>query len=38
MICVKVYKQGLETLVAACDADIVGRTFKSEDLRITVSE
>lgn len=38
MICVKVHKQGSETLVAACDADIVGRTFKSEDLRITVSE
>ena len=38
MICVKVYRQGMETLVAACDADIIGKTFKSEGLRITVSE
>ena len=38
MICVKVYRQGRETLVAACDAEIVGKTFKSKELKITVSE
>lgn len=38
MICVKVYKHGREVLVAACDEDIVGKTFKSKELRITVSE
>lgn len=38
MISVKVYRQGLETLVAACDADIMGKTFKSKGLRIQVSE
>lgn len=38
MISVKVYRQGSETLVAACDVEIIGKTFKSEDLKITVSE
>jgi len=38
MICVKVYRQGVETLVAACDAEIVGKTFRSKELKITVSE
>ena len=38
MICVKVYQHGRETLVAACDAEIVGKTFKSKELKITVSE
>ena len=38
MICVKVYRRGGETLVAACDAEIVGKTFKSKELKITVSE
>jgi hypothetical protein len=38
MICIKVYRQGRETLVAACDAEIVGKTFKSKELKITVSE
>lgn len=38
MICVKVYRKGSEVLVAACDEDIVGKTFRSNDLKITVSE
>jgi hypothetical protein len=38
MISVKVYRQGRETLVAACDAEIIGKTFRSKDLKITVSE
>jgi hypothetical protein len=38
MICVKVYRQGPEVLVAACDEDIVGKTFRSKELKITVSE
>ena len=38
MIRVKVYRQGRETLVAACDSEIIGKTFKSKELKITVSE
>jgi len=37
MICVKVYRRGPEVLVAACDEDIVGKTFKGKDIQITVS-
>ena len=38
MISVRVYRQGRETLVAACDAEIIGKTFRSKGLKITVSE
>jgi len=38
MISVKVYRQGRETLVAACDTEIMGKTFRSKELKITVSE
>ena len=38
MICIKVYTQGNERLVAACDHDIVGRTFRSDGLVLDVSE
>ena len=38
MIFLKIYSHGGETLVAACDADILGKTFKGKGLRITVSE
>jgi hypothetical protein len=38
MISIKVYRQGNETIVAACDADIIGKTFRSKELMITVSE
>jgi len=37
MICVKVYRQGRDTLVAACDCDIVGKTFRGNGLKIEVS-
>jgi len=38
MISVKVYRQGPEVLVAACDSDILGKTFKGKGLKIAVSE
>ncbi|OGS42511.1 MAG: hypothetical protein A3K67_07495 [Euryarchaeota archaeon RBG_16_62_10] len=38
MICVKVYRQGQEMVVAACDSDILGKTFRSKDIKIHVSE
>jgi hypothetical protein len=38
MISVKVYRHGPEVLVAACDSDILGKTFKGKGLRISVSE
>lgn len=38
MICLKVYTQGRERLVAACDLDIVGKTFRSGGLVLEVSE
>lgn len=37
MICLKVYRKGTETLVAACDSDLVGKTFTGRGLKITVS-
>ncbi len=38
MISVKVYSQGPEVLVAACDTDILGHTFRSKGLKLHVSE
>lgn len=38
MICVKLYRHGPEVLVAASDEDILGKTFKSGELRLQVSE
>lgn len=38
MISVKVYRQGSEVLVAACDSDILGKTFKGDGLTIHVSK
>jgi len=38
MICIKIYTQGRERLVAACDADIVGKTFRSDGRVLEVSE
>jgi hypothetical protein len=38
MICIKVYTQGREKLVAACDSEILGKTFKSNGLVLDVSE
>lgn len=34
---VKVHTSGKETLVAACDADLLGQTYRSGKLRIHVS-
>ncbi|MFQ6012782.1 MAG: DUF424 domain-containing protein [Thermoplasmata archaeon] len=36
MIRLKVYNQGKEVLVAACDADLLGRTLREGDLRLEV--
>lgn len=36
-ISVKVHKSGREVLVAACDHDILGKTFSSEKLKLHVS-
>ncbi len=33
----KVYHRGPETLVAACDEDLLGRTFREGGLRLEVS-
>ena len=33
----KVYHRGPETLVAACDEDLLGKTFRERGLRIEVS-
>ena len=38
MICIKVYTQGRERLVAACDQDILGKTFRSKGLVLDVAE
>lgn len=38
MICIKMHTHGSEVLVAACDADIVGRTYRSSGLRLHLSE
>jgi len=37
MICLKVYSKGTETLVAACDSDLLGKTFRGRGLTITIS-
>ncbi len=36
MIKLKVYEQGKDILVAACDADLLGRTFREGELRLHV--
>ena len=38
MIVVKAYRKGAELLVAAADECLLGKTFKSDGLTITVSE
>ena len=37
MISIKVHSRGSELLVAACDSDLLGKTFRSGKLRIHVS-
>jgi hypothetical protein len=36
LIKLKVYRQGKEVLVAACDSDLLGKTFREGELRIHV--
>ena len=38
MIYVKIHKGQGETILAACDEDVLGKTFKGNDMRIPVSE
>ena len=38
MICIKVYTKGTERLVAACDREVLGKTFREGKLRLEVSE
>jgi len=33
----KIYRRGKETLVAACDANLIGKTFREGELRLHVS-
>lgn len=37
MITVKVYRRGEETVVAACDKELMGNTYREGELRIKVS-
>ena len=36
-ICVKVHRSGKEVIVAACDEDLLGQTYRSDKLKIYVS-
>jgi uncharacterized protein len=36
-MCLKIYEQGNETLIAVCDYDILGQSFKEENLHLDVS-
>ena len=38
MICIRVHKGQDDTILAACDEDILGQTFRGDGMRITVSE
>jgi uncharacterized protein len=38
MIAVRIHTDGKDTLLAAADEDILGKTFRERDMRITVSE
>lgn len=37
-ICIKVYKVGVETLVAACDAELIGKTLKEGEIEFCISK
>ena len=37
MITVRVYKQGSNVVVAACDKQLLGQTFREGELKLTVS-
>ena len=36
-MCLKVHRQGKEILVAVCDSDILGKSFKEGDFHLEVS-
>jgi hypothetical protein len=38
MIAIKTYTQGKDVLVAACDADLLGKTFEENDFCFTVTK
>lgn len=38
MICIKVYTKGTERLVAACDREVLGKTFREGNLKLEVTE
>lgn len=37
MIKMKIYRRGKETLVAACDSNLIGKTFREGEVRLHVS-
>lgn len=38
MICMKIYRQGKDILVSACDKHLIGKTFKQGKLQIVASK
>ncbi|MFA6710359.1 MAG: DUF424 family protein [Candidatus Methanomethylophilaceae archaeon] len=38
MIAIRVHSNGDTRILAACDEELLGRTFREKDMRITVSE
>jgi len=36
-ICIKTHKQGKDLIVAMCDADVLGKTFREGQLKLHVS-
>lgn len=38
MICMKIHSGNGERILAACDEDVLGKTFRGDGMRITVNE
>jgi hypothetical protein len=38
LICMRIYHKGVEVLLAACDSEILGKTFRDGELRIECSK
>ncbi len=38
MIALKMYRHGKDVLVAACDADLLGKSFQEKDICLTVTK
>ncbi|HUS56965.1 MAG TPA: DUF424 family protein [Thermoplasmata archaeon] len=38
MICMKIHGQGQKLLLAACDEELLGKSYSSDGLKMTVSE